>query len=221
VSGDLRILHEDDDLLVVDKPAGLLSVPTPGARGRTLLDVLADQGRAALPVHRLDREVSGLVVCARHEKARAALEALFRGRAVTKLYWALVRGRLAGERGSFDEPIRDAGAHARIDPRGKPALTRWRLLARHAATSAVEVELVTGRYNQIRLHFAHHDHALVGERKYARGRDDPLAAKRVALHARKLEFLHPLRGMRVSVKAPLPEDLRDLLAQAERYSPGR
>jgi len=217
----VNVLYEDADLFVVDKPAGLLSVPTPGARGRTLLDALAEARRAGLPVHRLDREVSGLIVLARHEEARRALEALFRGRAVTKLYWALVRGRLAGERGSFAEPIRDAGAHARIDPRGKPAETRWRLLARHAATTAVEVALVTGRHNQIRLHFAHHDHALVGERKYARGRDDPLGAKRLALHARKLEFAHPLRGQRVSVKAPLPEDLRDLLARAERYSPGR
>ncbi len=219
--GRIAVLYQDDDLLVVDKPAGLLSVPTPGARGRTLAGALAEQGLAALPVHRLDREVSGLVVFARHEQARVALEQLFRGRAVTKLYWALVRGRLAGERGVFDDPIRDAGAHARIDARGKPALTRWRLLARHAASSAVEVALVTGRYNQIRLHFAHHDHALVGERKYARGRDDPLGAKRVALHALELELPHPVTGKPVSVKAALPEDLRELLERAERYSPGR
>jgi 23S rRNA-/tRNA-specific pseudouridylate synthase len=95
------------------------------------------------------------------------------------------------------------------------------VLAHHAATSVVEVELVTGRYNQIRLHFAHHDQALVGERKYARGRDDPLRAKRVALHAWKLAFPHPLRGQRVAVEAPLPDDLRALLAAAEAYSPGR
>jgi 23S rRNA pseudouridine1911/1915/1917 synthase len=218
----VRIVHEDADLLVVDKPAGMLSVPTPGARGKTLLDALAAQGRAGLlPVHRLDRDVSGLVVLARHEAARAALEELFRGRAVTKLYWALVRGRLRPDAGSFEDPIRDEGARASVHPRGKPALTRWRVLARHAASSLVEVELVTGRYNQIRLHFAHHDQALVGERKYARGRDDVLPARRVALHAWKLAFLHPLRGGRVAVEAPVPADLRALLAAAEAYSPGR
>jgi 23S rRNA pseudouridine1911/1915/1917 synthase len=216
------VLFEDEDLLVVSKPAGLLSVPTPGAQGRTLLDALAAQGHAGvLPVHRLDRDVSGLVVLAQHEAARAALESLFRGRAVKKVYWALVRGRLRPERGQFEDPIRDEGAQARVHPSGKPALTRWRVLAHHAATSVVEIELVTGRYNQIRLHFAHHDQALVGERKYARGEDDPLRAKRVALHAWRLAFPHPLRGQRIELEAPLPDDLRRLLAAAEAYSPGR
>lgn len=216
------VLFEDEDLLVASKPAGLLSVPTPGATGRTLLDALAAQGRAGLlPVHRLDRDVSGLVVLAKREAARAALENLFRGRAVKKIYWALVRGRLRPERGQFEEPIRDEGERARVHPSGKPALTRWRVLAHHAASSVVEIELVTGRYNQVRLHFAHHDQALVGERKYARGRDDPLRAKRVALHAWRLAFPHPLRGHRVELEAPLPDDLRALLAAAEAYSPGR
>jgi RluA family pseudouridine synthase len=216
------ILHDDADLMVVDKPAGLLSVATPGAAGRTLPDVLAADGHASLlPVHRLDRDVSGLVVLAKHEAARAALEQLFRGRTVAKTYWALVRGRLRPERGEFDEPILDEGARARVSPRGRPALTRWHVLAHHRATSTVEIDLVTGRYNQIRLHFAHHDQALVGERKYARGKDDVLRAKRVALHAWKLAFLHPLRGERVAVEAPLPDDLVQLLAAAEAYSPGR
>jgi 23S rRNA pseudouridine1911/1915/1917 synthase len=216
------VLLEDEDLLVVSKPAGLLSVPTPGAQGKTLLDALAAQGHASLlPVHRLDRDVSGLVVLAKHEAARAAMESLFRGRAVKKVYWALVRGRMRPESGSFEEPIVDEGATARVHPSGKPALTRWHVLARHAASSVVEVELVTGRYNQIRLHFAHHDQALVGERKYARGKDDPLRAKRVALHAWRLAFPHPLRGHRVEVEAPLPDDLVALLAAAEAYAPKR
>jgi RluA family pseudouridine synthase len=219
---ETRLVHEDGDLLVVDKPPGLLSVRTPGTTGRVLPDVLAAAGHSGLlPVHRLDRDVSGLVVLAKHEGARAALENLFRGRAVAKTYWALVRGRLRPEQGSFEDPIRDEGARARVDSRGKSALTRWRVLAHHRATSTVEIELVTGRYNQIRLHFAHHDQALVGERKYARGKDDVLRAKRVALHAWKLAFPHPLSGERVAVEAPLPDDLRALLAAAEAYSPGR
>jgi RluA family pseudouridine synthase len=219
-SSPLEPIYEDDDLLVVSKPSGLLSVPTPGAEGRTLLDALAAQGHGGLlPAHRLDRDVSGLLVLAKREDARAALEGLFRGRAVKKIYWALVRGRLRPERGAYEEPILDEGATARVDPRGKPALTRWRVLAHHAASSVVEVELVTGRYNQIRLHFAHHDQALVGERKYARGRDDVLPAKRVALHAWRLAFPHPMRGHRVELEAPLPDDLVALLAAAEAYAP--
>jgi len=218
----IPILFEDEDLLVVSKPSGLLSVPTPGTQGETLLDALAAQGHAGLlPVHRLDRDVSGLVVLARNEAARAALEGLFRGRAVKKIYWALVRGRLRPDSGSFEDPIRDEGARASVHPSGKPATTRWRVLAHHAATSTVEIELVTGRYNQIRLHFAHHDRALVGERKYARGKDDALRAKRVALHAWRLAFPHPLHGHRLELEAPLPDDLRALLAAAEAYSPGR
>jgi RluA family pseudouridine synthase len=218
----LPVLFEDEDLIVVSKPSGLLSVETPGAEGRTLAEVLTAEGRPGLlPVHRLDRDVSGCVVLAKHEAARAALENLFRGRAVKKIYWALVRGRMRPESGAFEEPILDQGARARVDPHGKPATTRWRVLARQRATSVVEIELVTGRYNQIRLHFAHHDQALVGERKYARGKDDPLRAKRVALHAWKLAFPHPLRGHRIEVEAALPEDLALLLAAAEAYSPGR
>jgi RluA family pseudouridine synthase len=218
----LEIRFEDDDLLIADKPAGLLSVETPGTEGMTLPRALAAAGRPGLlPVHRLDRDVSGLVVLAKHEAARAALENLFRGRAVKKLYWALVRGRMRPESGSFDEPIVDEGARARVHPAGKPATTRWRVLAHHRASSVVEIEPVSGRYNQIRLHFAHHDQALVGERKYARGKDDPLRAKRVALHAWKLAFPHPLRGHRIEAEAPLPADLVELLAAAEAYSPGR
>ena len=218
----IPLLYEDDDLVVVSKPSGLLSVPTPGAEGSTLPGVLAAEGHAGLlPVHRLDRDASGLVVLAKHEAARAALENLFRGRAVKKIYWALVRGRLRPESGVFEDPILDEGATARVHASGKPALTRWRVLAHHRASSVVEIELVTGRYNQIRLHFAHHDQALVGERKYARGKDDPLRAKRVALHAWRLAFPHPLQGHRIEVEAPLPEDLCALLAAAEAYSPGR
>jgi 23S rRNA-/tRNA-specific pseudouridylate synthase len=107
-------VHADADLLVADKPSGVLSVPTPGATGRTLVDLLAAGGHTGLlPVHRLDRDVSGLVVLAKHEAARAALEQLFRGRAVAKTYWALGRGRLRPERGQFDDPILDEGAHPR------------------------------------------------------------------------------------------------------------
>lgn len=212
------ILYEDDDLLVVDKPAGLLSVPTPGARGRTLLDVLAENGRAVLPVHRLDRDVTGCVLLARHERARAALDALFRERALEKVYVALVLGRLPKPAGEWKDPILDEGNYARVSARGKKSVTRWRVSAQHALAAEVEIELVTGRYNQIRVHFAHHGHALVGDRKYGRGKDDPFRFGRVALHAARLSFAHPLRGAVVRAEAPWPADLRDLVREAARSS---
>lgn len=210
------ILFEDDDLLVVDKPAGLLSVPTPGARGRTLLDVLAETGRDVLAVHRLDREVSGCVLLARHERARSALDALFRERALEKIYVAIVLGRLPKPAGEWKDPILDEGHFARVSARGKKSVTRWRVTAQHACAAEVEIELVTGRYNQIRVHFAHHGHALVGDRKYGRGKDDPFRFGRVALHAARLSFAHPLREAQVRVEAPWPADLCSLAREAAR-----
>jgi 23S rRNA pseudouridine1911/1915/1917 synthase len=210
----VNVLHSDARLLVVLKPAGMLSVPSPGATGRTVAESLRAEGIAALPVHRLDRDVSGAMVLAKDEQARAALEELFRDREVTKTYWALVQGRLSQSSGTFAFPILDAGSHARVSARGKPAVTRWRVRRRFRAVTEVEVDLETGRYNQIRLHFAHAGHPLVGERKYARGKDDPLRARRVALHAERLRFPHPFGQGAVDVTAPLPEDLAELLDRA-------
>ncbi|HVS17556.1 MAG TPA: RluA family pseudouridine synthase [Planctomycetota bacterium] len=210
------LLYEDEDLLVVDKPAGLLSVPTPGASGRTLLDVLAEEGHPVLPVHRLDREVTGCVLLARHERARAALDGLFRERTLEKVYVALVLGRLPKEAGEWRDPILDEGSYARVSARGKRCITRWRVLRQHARAAEVEIELVTGRYNQIRVHFAHHGHALVGDRKYGRGKEDPFRFKRAALHAARLDFAHPLRDVQVHAESPWPADLRALADEAER-----
>lgn len=212
MSDRVVVLREDARLLVVAKPAGLLSVPSPNAEGRTLLDVLAAEGRLCLPVHRLDRDVSGAVLLAKDEETRAALEALFRARAVTKLYWALAQGRVRPPQGIFDAPIRDDGAFAAIARDGKPARTKYRTLRSFPQATEVEVDLLTGRYNQIRLHFAHAGFALAGERKYARGKEARVKCSRVALHAAKLSFPHPFDGTTWEVEAPLPADLRALVA---------
>lgn len=210
------ILHEDKFLLVANKPAGLLSVPTPNAAGKTLLDQLRGLGLSPLAVHRLDRETSGVILFARDPETRAALEELFRLRQVQKTYWALVNGRLRAGSGRYDFPIFEQGGVARVAAKGQPAETRWRVLAAHPATTEVEVDLRTGRYNQIRLHFSHAGHPLVGERKYARGKESalPLRSRRVALHAWRLAFAHPRSGKRLEIEAPLPADLEDLRARA-------
>jgi 23S rRNA pseudouridine1911/1915/1917 synthase len=210
----LEILHSDEHLVVVLKPAGMLSVPSPGAKGRTVADHLRDAGIPSLAVHRLDRDVSGVMVLARDPGTRASLETLFRERKVVKTYWALVQGRMTRQSGTFTAPILDAGAHARISPAGRPAVTRYRTRRRFRSTTEVEVDLETGRYNQIRLHFAHAGHPLVGERKYARGRDDPLHGRRPALHAERIAFTHPGTGRPLEVVAPLPPELQGLLDRA-------
>jgi len=213
---EIPLLYVDEHLLVADKPAGMLSVPTPNAEGRTLLDALRAQKLGPLTVHRLDRETSGAILFARDPGTRAALEEMFRLRAVKKTYWALARGRLRGAAGKFSFRIAEAGAVASVSPRGQAAETRWRVLAQHPATTEVEVDLLTGRHNQIRLHFAHASHPLVGERKYARGAESPLAlrSRRVALHAWRMSFAHPSGGARIEVEAPLPADLEELRLRA-------
>ncbi len=210
MSAPVEILHEDEHLLVVSKPSGLLSVPTPGAEGRTVLDAVREQGYVVSPVHRLDREVSGALLLARDAETRKGLEELFRERTVRKFYWALVLMGPKLEQGTINFPILEDGAQARVSAIGKPARTNYRVLARGMAANEVEVELVTGRYNQIRLHFAHSGWPLVGDRKYGKFKQDPFRFPRVALHARRLEFAHPRTGAPLVVEAPLTPELAEL-----------
>lgn len=203
-------------MLVVDKPAGLLSVADSSAEERSVPELLAAQGLRAFSVHRLDREVSGALLLARDEEALAALQDLFRARAVEKLYWGMASGHLAPPEGALTFPILDEPGGARVSARGKPARTLYRTLALHARTSELELELLTGRKNQIRVHLAHAGHALVGERKYARGRDSavPLRSRRVALHAWRLAFVVPWSGKKLALEAPLPNELAALRARS-------
>ena len=207
----LPILHRDEHLLVVDKPPGVLSVPE-------LPELLARAGITALPVHRLDRDVSGALLLALDEQTRAALEALFRERAVKKTYWALAQGKVRPAQGSWQFPILEDGPLARVSALGLKSQTRYRTLEALPGSSVLEIDLVTGRKNQIRLHAAHAGFPLAGERKYARGKDATLRfrSRRVALHAWRLELAHPRTGKPLRVEAPLPADLVDLLARARK-----
>jgi len=210
------ILFRDAHLLVVSKPAGMLSVSTPGAVGLSLPDALRRDGLEVLPVHRLDREVSGAVILALDDETREGLEHAFRERTIRKTYWAIAQGRVQPAAGAHRFPILEQGSFARVSARGKPSETRYRTLERFSTTTALEIDLVTGRYNQIRLHFAHAGYPLVGERKYARGKDSPVRfrSRRVALHSWKVALTHPRTGEPIEVEAPIPEDLLDLLARA-------
>lgn len=212
----LPLLYRDERLVVVDKPAGVLSVPDPREPERSVPELLTRQGLTAASVHRLDREVSGALLLALDDEALHALQDVFRERAVEKVYWGMASGHLEPCAGELSFPILEEAGGARVSARGKPARTRYRTLARHPAVSELELTLVTGRKNQIRVHLAHAGHALIGERKYARGRDAvlPLRSRRVALHAWRLEFAVPWSGKKLALEAPLPSDLRELSERA-------
>lgn len=211
----IAVLFDDSGVLVVNKPAGLLSVPSGRGDEPTVAEVLKQQGLSAQPVHRLDREVSGALICARDVETRVALEQQFRERELKKIYWALARGILRQSNGELKFPLLEERGNVRVSAIGKPSLTRYRTLCVFEGASELEVDLVTGRYNQIRVHFAHAGYPLIGERKYARGKEDPFRFGRVALHAWRVAFVHPRTERNVEVEAPLASDL---LALRERAS---
>jgi 23S rRNA pseudouridine1911/1915/1917 synthase len=210
----LVLLAEDELFVVVDKPAGLLSVGDAQRGEPGVAERLREQGIAAAAVHRLDRDVSGALLCARDDAAREALEQQFRERSVRKTYWALVAGVPKPAAGEWKYPILEERGQARVSARGKPAVTRYRTLRALRCASELEIELVTGRYNQIRVHCAHAGWPLAGERKYALGKRDPLKAPRLALHSWRLSFAHPRTRAAVDVEAPLPPELVELLRRA-------
>jgi len=220
----LPVVFEDEHLLIVSKPPGLLSVPPSGGGKPNVADRLRrqakQQGKLALPVHRLDLDTSGLLVFARSEAARDALVLAFRERDIQKRYVALVHGRVRPAKGTIRSYIEDRGKIARSFPterRGAGlAITRFRVLESFRDATLVEARPETGRLNQIRLHFADRHTPLVGDRKYAVASRYPLRFRRTLLHAAGLSLPHPKRRGRVDVEAPLPDDFRALLESLAR-----
>jgi 23S rRNA pseudouridine1911/1915/1917 synthase len=230
-TGDLRIVFEDDDLIVLDKPAGLLSVPlevrdaAPSALEQVETYMRRGGrpggGRKPLVVHRIDRDTSGLVVFAKHFEARQRLRDQFRRREPERVYWAVVYGCPDPESGEWkdrlvwDERASIQKATRKDDPSGVDAISRYRVLERFEDTSLIEVRLETGKRNQIRLQARRRGHTLVGEQRYVFGPDllRPVAFPRHALHAQRLAFKHPADGRPLQFDAPLPDDLAGLLEQ--------
>lgn len=223
----LRLLHHDDDIVVVDKPAGVAAHPSPGWDGPTVLAGLAAMGQTVATsgaaerqgiVHRLDVGTTGVMVVAKSEHAYTTLKRAFRERSVEKRYHAVVQGHLDPLRGTVDAPI---DRHPHHDWRwavvsdGKPSVTHYDTLEAFPAASLVEAVLETGRTHQIRVHFAAVRHPCVGDFTY--GADPALAARlglaRQSLHAYALGFAHPATGERVRYTGDYPPDLADALAR--------
>jgi 23S rRNA pseudouridine1911/1915/1917 synthase len=246
-SQPLIIVHEDDDLLVLEKPIGLVVHPGAGVQSGTLVNALlhhapeiatvGGEGRPGV-VHRLDRDTSGLLVVAKTEAAYLALVEALRVRQVKRVYQAIVWGDPGPSEGVIDLPIgRDPRDRKRMavvrGPAGKAARTRWRVLERYGVATLVEARLETGRTHQIRVHMNALRHPVVGDPTYGgrvkkvlslrqseRSLADALLRllRRQALHAAQLEFVHPRTGERLRFSSEPPQDFREALDRLRAFS---
>jgi 23S rRNA pseudouridine1911/1915/1917 synthase len=226
----LAIVHEDDDVLVVDKPAGLVVHPGSGNWEGTMLNALLHHAPAlerlarAGIVHRLDKDTSGLLVVAKNEPAQLSLVRQLQAHTVKRTYLALARGRIAVP-GKVDAPIGRHPVHRTrmaVVAGGKAAVTHYRVRESFPSHTLLECDLETGRTHQIRVHLASIGHPLEGDPVYAKRAAGPASARkdtpfaRQALHAWKLAFVHPRSAAPQSFEAPVPEDLRALLESLRR-----
>jgi 23S rRNA pseudouridine1911/1915/1917 synthase len=233
----IEVVYEDDDLIVVNKPAGLVVHPAAGISSGTLANALAfhfqhlsTRAGTIRPglVHRLDKDTSGLILVAKTEAAHENLADQFRAREVFKSYVALVHGRIEHDMGSIDQPIaRDPRNRTRmaVVRGGRPSLSLYRVRRSYTRFTLLDVEIKTGRTHQIRVHLQWLKHPVVGDAVYGDGRDKTVqdarlrarinSLKRQFLHAEQLAFHHPRNGERLHLTAPLPDDLAKLLDELE------
>lgn len=238
----LTVVYEDADVIVIDKPAGLVVHPAPGNPDRTLVnalihhcgDSLSGIGGERRPgiVHRLDKDTSGLMVAAKSDRAHAGLAAQFAAREIRRAYRAVVWGVPSPAAGEIDTPIGRSPTHRKkMATRvrgGRPALTRYRLLRPVGSrASLIECRLATGRTHQIRVHMASIDHPIVGDPVYGRGRGARAGAPgsaaraaaqalgRQALHAARIGFLHPVTAAPLDFESDLPNDINQLISKLE------
>ena len=223
MTAPLKTAWQDEHLLIVDKPAGLVVHPARGHREGTLSQLLSgvaaggDPGRAGI-VHRLDRDTSGLMVVARSEEVHRLLQAALRKRLITREYLALVEGAPPARTGTIEAPIgRDPRVRTRMAVGGagaREARTHFTLERRLGGVSLLRLSLDTGRTHQIRVHMRAIGHPVCADPEY--GTPGMFGLERQFLHAARLSFEHPITGERIDVSSPLPEDLREALQRAER-----
>ncbi|MBI4970889.1 MAG: RluA family pseudouridine synthase [Candidatus Omnitrophica bacterium] len=222
----LEILFEDKDLIVINKPVGMVVHPAPGNKEHTLVNALLfhlggelSKTRDALRpgiVHRLDKDTSGILVVAKNEMAHASLAKQIKNRTAKRIYWAFVKGVVQHDQGECREPIGRAFVNRKkiiVKPTGgKTAHTMFRVLARYKSATLLEVSLGTGRTHQIRVHMAHLGHPVLGDVFY--GVKNPFI-NRQALHAKRLTIQHPRTGKTLTFESDLPEDMKVLIRQLE------
>lgn len=203
---NIPIVYEDDWLKVVNKPAGLLVIPAPKNESRTLTSILNDdlkeRGMAYRlhPCHRLDRQTSGLIIYAKGKSVQKKMMDEFKHRRVRKIYTAFVQGGIKNNEGRIAYPVEN-----------ESAITQYRVVQRRNDFTVIEAMPLTGRTNQIRIHFKNLGHPIVGESKFAFRKDFKLKAKRLFLHARELEFVHPITKQKVHLDTGLSSDMQEFL----------
>ncbi|MFH1398002.1 MAG: RNA pseudouridine synthase [Candidatus Omnitrophota bacterium] len=205
---NIPVVYEDEWLLIVDKPPGLLTIPTPKKDSRTLTSILNEEMKKKggvfnlHPCHRLDKETSGLIIYAKGKSAQQKMMGLFHQRKVDKVYIAFVQGNLARDEGEIKNRIE-----------GKNALTRYKVCQRKKDFSVVEIRPLTGRTNQIRIHFKQIGYPIVGDDKFVFRKDFALRSKHLCLQAKALRFSHPVNAKMISLDIPLSRYLGDFLGK--------
>lgn len=214
----IKVLHEDRELLVIDKPAGLLTIAGDYHRGPNAFDLVnralssrGDRSRIAV-VHRLDRDTSGVLVFAKSGQTKKTLMNNWQDLVLDRRYTAVVEGDFPQDSGTIDAPLKeDRQGTMRIDPKGQRAITHWQLLEQGPWYSLLELELETGRKNQIRVHLAYLGRPIAGDSKYG-AQSDPL--KRLALHATSIRLVHPVTHRELSWTVPAPSSFKALVTRA-------
>lgn len=229
---EVPVRYEDDVMAVVSKPAGLVVHPAAGTRGPTMVDALrpvmalapaAGEHRPGV-VHRLDKGTSGLLLVAKTDEAYHGLIRDMKARRIHRTYLALVHGSLSLPTGRIEASVGRSSKNPTamaVRPDGKPSITEFEVLEAFREVSFLQVELLTGRTHQIRVHFAHINHPVVGDTTYGGGAEhlaEGLGLTRPFLHAAELRFDHPLTGVPMRVAEPLPADLEDALERARGRS---
>lgn len=221
----LDVVFEDDDVIVVNKPRGLVVHPAPGHPDGTLVnallahcgDSLSGVGGEKRPgiVHRIDKDTSGLLIAAKNDMAHAALSAQLKDRSLSRVYDAVAHGSFKNDSGTVDAPIgRDPRNRQRMavtEKNSRPAVTHWEVLERYARYTYIRCRLETGRTHQIRVHMAHTGHPLLGDTVYGGRRDKGLETQ--CLHARGLKFIHPRTGEPIELWTELPDWFREALSK--------
>lgn len=203
---NIPVIYEDEWLVAVNKPSGLLTIPTPKKEPRTLTSILNDDLKEKgisyrlHPCHRLDRETSGIILYAKGKSAQKKMMQGFKEKKITKRYIAFVQGAMPKNYGEVNQAID-----------GQSAITRYKVIQRRKDFTVIEAEPLTGRKNQIRIHFKGMGHPLVGETKFAFRKDFLLRAKRLCLHAKEIGFIHPATGKQMLLSVDLPRDLKEFL----------
>ena len=223
----LDVVYEDDDVIVVNKPTGLVVHPAPGHPDGTLVnallhhcgDSLSGIGGEKRPgiVHRIDRDTSGLIIAAKNDAAHLALSAQLKDHSLSRTYECLVTGNMKQDSGTVDAPIGRSSADRKkmaVVPTGRRAVTHWEVVARYPGVTHLRCRLETGRTHQIRVHMAYIGHPLVGDTVYGGRAVKALAGQ--CLHARKLTFVHPRSGETMTVECPLPDWFQTVLNKLER-----